>query len=129
MTRQALAATKQGNKKSKKRKAVKPVAGGLNAKEELSYDKLLKQLPPQRKRFVEEYLVDVNPPRREPLRRPRPPHRASGPSRGVADPCGGNDCAARARTEDAAHRSGSSKADRAGLRGSHSSPARRSRCS
>ncbi len=60
MTRQALAATKQRKQKGKKRKAVKPVTGELVAKQELSYDQLLKQLPPQRRRFVQEYLVDVN---------------------------------------------------------------------
>ncbi len=60
MARQALAATKQRKQKGKKRKAVKPVTGELVAKQGLSYDKLLKQLPPQRKRFVEDYLVDVN---------------------------------------------------------------------
>ncbi len=60
MTRQALAATKQRKQKGKKRKAVKPVTGELVAKPEVSYDKLLKQLPPQRRRFVQEYLVDVN---------------------------------------------------------------------
>ena len=60
MTRQALAATKQRRQKGKKRKAVKPVTGEPVAKPEVSYDKLLKQLPPQRRRFVQEYLVDVN---------------------------------------------------------------------
>ncbi len=60
MTRQALAATKKRRQKGKKRKAVKPVAGELIAKEEVSYDKLLKRLPPQRRRFVQEYLVDLN---------------------------------------------------------------------
>ena len=60
MTRQALAATKQRKKKGKKRKAVEPVTGELVAKPEVSYDKLLKQLPKQRQRFVQEYLVDVN---------------------------------------------------------------------
>ncbi len=60
MPRQALAAIKQRKQKGKRRKAVKPVTGELVAKPEVSYDKLLKQLPPQRQRFVQEYLVDVN---------------------------------------------------------------------
>ncbi len=60
MTRQALAATKQRKRMGKKRKAVKPVTGELIAKQEVSYDKLLQQLPKQRQRFVQEYLVDLN---------------------------------------------------------------------
>jgi phage terminase small subunit len=60
MTRKALSATKQREKKSKKRKGAKRVTGELIAKQEVSYDKLLKQLPKQRQRFVQEYLVDLN---------------------------------------------------------------------
>ncbi len=60
MTRKALSATKQRKQKGKKRKGAKLVTGELIAKQGLSYDQLLKQLPPQRRRFVQEYLVDVN---------------------------------------------------------------------
>jgi len=73
MPRQALAAIKRRTTQPEERllqlvedgidtitDAVKPVTGELVAKPEVSYDKLLKQLPPQRRRFVQEYLVDVN---------------------------------------------------------------------
>ncbi len=60
MTRKALSATKRKEKANKKRKGAKPVTGELVAKQGLSYDKLLKQLPPQRRRFVQKYLVDLN---------------------------------------------------------------------
>ncbi len=59
MTRQALSVIKQ-KKKKKRGKVAKPVTGELIAKQGLSYDKLLKQLPKQRQRFVQEYLVDLN---------------------------------------------------------------------
>ncbi|KKK57441.1 hypothetical protein LCGC14_3054450, partial [marine sediment metagenome] len=57
MARQALAATKQRKKKTKKRKVSK---GELVSKEKLSYDQLVKKLPAQRRKFVHEYLVDLN---------------------------------------------------------------------
>ena len=60
MARQALSVIKQKKKKKKRGKVAKPVTGELIAKEEVSYDKLLRKLPRRQQIFVEQYLLDPN---------------------------------------------------------------------
>ncbi len=61
MTRKALSATKRKEKANKKRtsKSKEPIKGELLPKE-VSYDKLLAELPKKQQRFVQQYLLDPN---------------------------------------------------------------------
>ena len=60
MTRQALSVIKQKKKKKKRTSESKePIKGELLPKE-VSYDRLLAELPKKQQRFVQQYLLDPN---------------------------------------------------------------------